>query len=110
MDQSVNITQQRFYSINLTNGLIEDWGKEFKGNLNSSTIDLNGGVLIVGQLEINIQIYSQLSSEDEIRVHNGFDGSYFLIRSSINSIVFSFWSFTKAEEIYLVKDLNEWKW
>jgi hypothetical protein len=57
-EETSNRTQQRIYSIDLTNGFIERWGKDFDGNIFSYTTKSDGGVYILGQLGI---IYSQVS-------------------------------------------------
>ncbi len=52
---------QQIYSIDLINGLIERWIDDFQGSVFDYTIKSDGGVYILGQLGINVQIYSQTS-------------------------------------------------
>lgn len=110
-DGSSDLTQQRVYSIDLTNGLVERWADDFQGNIMSYTIKSDGsGIYILGQLGINTRIYSQISPKDNSILHDGFNGSYMLISSSsANSLAFVFSSFSKAQEVYFIKDINQLK-
>jgi hypothetical protein len=103
------LTQQRLYSIDLTNNLIERWTSDFQGNIQDYTVKPDGGIYFLGQLGINIEIYSQISPKNNSVLHYGFNGSYYLITSSINSITFAFTSFSKAQEVYLIKNINQIK-
>ncbi len=85
-ERSTNFTQQRIYSIDLTNGLIERWVDDFQGSVLNYTTKSDGGVYILGQLGINVQIYSQTSSKNISILHDGLNGSY---SSSGNSIAFN---------------------
>ncbi|CAF4065817.1 unnamed protein product, partial [Adineta steineri] len=112
MNERANLTQQRLYSIDLTNGSIERWVADFQGNVISYTIKSDGGVYILGQLGITVQIYSQITPKNKSILHNGWNGSYPLISSSttlVNSIAFVFTSFSKAEEAYFITDINQLK-
>jgi dipeptidyl aminopeptidase/acylaminoacyl peptidase len=105
-----NLTQQRLYSIDLTNGLIERWVSNFQGSVLDYTTTSDGGVYILGQLGINVQIYSQTSPNNISTLHDGFNGSYLLISSSsVNSVAFIFSSFSKAEEAYFITDIKQLK-
>ncbi len=108
---STNFTQQRIYSIDLTNGLIERWVDDFQGSVLDYTTKSEGGVYILGQLGINVQIYSQTSSKNISILHDALNGSYLLISSSssVNSVAFSFSSFSKAEEGYFITDIKQLK-
>ncbi|CAF4304120.1 unnamed protein product, partial [Adineta steineri] len=112
MNERANLTQQRLYSIDLTNGSIKRWVADFQGNVISYTMKSDGGVYILGQLGITVQIYSQITPKNKSILHDGWNGSYPLISSSttaVNSIAFVFTSFTKAEEAYFITDINQLK-
>ena len=104
-----DLTQQRLYSIDLTNNLVQRWTADFPGNVFDYVIKSDGGVYIVGQLGINVQIYSQLAPNKPTVLHAGFPGTYLLISSSVNSIAFVFSSFSKAQEAYLIQNINQLK-
>jgi len=108
-DGSSEFLQQRLYSIDLTNYLIQQWVKDFQGSVQDYTIKSDGGVFILGQVGIEVKIYSQLSPNNELILYDAFNGSYLLISSSINSITFVFTSFLKAEEVYFIKNINQLK-
>ena len=110
-EETANLTQQQLYSIDLTRNFIERWMSDFPGNIVDYTIKLGGGVYVLGQLRSNVQIYSQISPENETVLHAGFNGSYQLIASSptVHFIAFVFTSFSKAEEIYLIRKISELK-
>ena len=106
--ETADFTQQRLYSIDLMNGLIERWFADFQGQIAGYTIKSDGGVYIRGQLGITIQIYSQISPKNNSILHDGFNGSYQFISSSlVNAIAFVFTSFSKAEEAYFITDINQ---
>ncbi len=107
--RSYNLTQQRLYSIDLTNNFIQRWASDFQGYVQDYTIRPDGSIYFLGLLGINIQIYSQISPENNSILHDGFDGCYQSISSSINSIAFSFSSFSKAQEVYFVQDIDQLK-
>lgn len=110
-DGSANLTEPRVYSIDLTNNLVERWASDFQGHFMSYTIKSNGGIYFLGQVGINVQIYSQTSPKDILVLHDGLHGSYQLISSSpsVNSVAFVFSSFSKAQEAYLITDINQLK-
>jgi dipeptidyl aminopeptidase/acylaminoacyl peptidase len=108
---SSNLTQQRLYSIDLTNDLIKHRANNFQGSVQDYTTESNGGVYFLGQLGINVQIYSQTSPNDISILHDGFNGSYLLISSSlsVNWVAFVFSSFSKVKEAYFITDINQLK-
>jgi dipeptidyl aminopeptidase/acylaminoacyl peptidase len=110
-DESSNLTQQRLYSIDLTNDLIERWIGDFQGSVLDYTTKSDGGVYILRQWGINVEIYSQISPNNISILHDGFNGSYLLISSSllVNLVAFVFSSFSKAEEVYFIRDINQLK-
>ena len=108
-EDQTNSTQQRLYSIDLTNGQIERWGTDFDGNIDGYTTKSEGGVYILGQLGTNTQIYSQQSPTDKTILHTGLDGVYQLISASENSVAFVFSSAERAEEAYCIDNIDQLK-
>ena len=104
-----NGTQQRLYSVDLTSGRIEQWGKDFDGNIDAYTTKSDGGVYILGQLGTNTQIYSQESSLAQPILHSGYDGVYQLISSAGSSIAFVFSSADQAQEAYFTDSIDQLK-
>ncbi len=87
--------------------LIQRWASDFQEYVQDYTTRPDGSIYFLGQLGINIQIYSQISPENNSILHDRFNGSYQSISSSINSIAFGFSSFTKAQEVYFVQDIDQ---
>jgi hypothetical protein len=105
---SPNITQQRLYSVDLTNGLVEHWGKDFQGNIASYTTKSLRDIHLREQLGINAQFYSQISSTAPSVLHVGFNGTYDSISSSAtNSVAFIFSSFAKVQEAFFISNIDE---
>ncbi|CAF2056797.1 unnamed protein product [Rotaria magnacalcarata] len=106
-----NATQNVLDSIDLTNGKTERWGKGFNGNIIGYTIRSKGGVYILGQLGVNVQIYVQQSSSKYLILQHGWEGTYQLISSATSphslSIAFIHSSFERALEVYFVKHTNQ---
>ena len=97
-------TQQRLYSVDLTNGQVERYAKDFDGNIVGYAVRSEGGVYILGQLGINVQIYIQESPSDCTILQSGWDGSYEKVSSSSSkersSTAFLHSSFERPEELY----------
>ena len=107
--RSFNLTQQRLYSIDLTNHLIERWTSDFQGHVQDYTTNFDGTISFLGQLGIEIEIYSQISPENNSILHRGFVGCYQSISSSINSIPLGFSSFSRAQQVYFVDQIDQLK-
>ncbi|CAF4184084.1 unnamed protein product, partial [Rotaria magnacalcarata] len=110
----ISIAQSRLYSIDLTNGQIEQWGKGFQGAVRDYTIRSEGGVFILGQLGTNVHVYIQQSVSKYVCLAPGWHGSYRSISSSkskqYSSVAFSFSSFERPEEAYFVKHIDGLPW
>ena len=105
-----NDTQPRLYSLDLINGQIEGLGKDFSGNIIGYIPKSDGGVYILGQLGTEVHIYTQKSSRDNLIHHEGWNGSYERIASSLHrprSIAFVYSSFEKPKEIYFIHDIDQ---
>ncbi|CAF2069654.1 unnamed protein product [Rotaria magnacalcarata] len=106
-----NGTQNALDSVDLTTGVTEHWGKGFNGNIMGYTIRSQGGVYILGQLGVNVQIYVQQSSSKFVMLQHGWEGTYQLISSATSphslSIAFAHSSFESALEVYFVEHINQ---
>ncbi|CAF1021341.1 unnamed protein product [Adineta steineri] len=106
-----NDKQNALDSIDLTNGKIEHWGKGFNGNIISYTIRSQGGVYILGQLGINVQLYVQQLSSKYVMLQHGWEGTYQLVSSASSphslSIAFGHSSFERPFEIYFIEHINQ---
>lgn len=105
-----NDTQRRLYSLDLTDGHTERFGKDFQGTIFSYTIKSDGGVYILGQLGTEIQIYMQQSSKDKLIHLKGWNGTYERIATSLSrprAIAFVYSSWEKAKEIYFISDIDQ---
>ncbi|CAF4736228.1 unnamed protein product, partial [Rotaria sp. Silwood1] len=109
-DKNVN-TQNRLYSINLINGKIERWGKDFGGSIRGYTIRSQGGVYMLGQLGINVEIYLQQSSSKYSILQRGWTGTYHQISSSLSTessaIALVYSSVERPEEVYFVNHIDQ---
>ncbi|UJR19862.1 hypothetical protein I4U23_022995 [Adineta vaga] len=103
-------TQLRLYSVDLTNGQINQWGKDFSGSIRGYTIRSDGGVYYLGQLGTNVHIYMQQSSLKDSTLLDGWNGTYHTISSSLQkrklSLAFSYSSFEQPEEVYFVNSIE----
>ncbi|CAF3653001.1 unnamed protein product [Rotaria socialis] len=106
--------QGRLYSIDLTNGHIEQWGKGFQGAVRDYTIRSEGGVFILGQLGTNVHVYTQQYVWEGVSLLSGWHGSYRSISSSkskqYSSVAVTYSSFEQPEEVYFTKDIDGLPW
>ncbi|CAF2073887.1 unnamed protein product [Rotaria magnacalcarata] len=106
------ITQERLYSLNLTNGQIQRFAKDFAGNIRESATRPDGGVYILGQVGTNVQIYTQQSSKKYTILHHGLDGICESISLSLSphknsTIAFVYSSYAQAKEVYVVDSIKQ---
>lgn len=100
--------QQRLYSLDLFNGNIERFGKEFHGSVTGYSIKPGGGLYILGQVATETQVFTQESTTEEMISHPGLNGTYEQISVSpkANSyIAFIHSSLDRAKEVYLVDNI-----
>ncbi|CAM4840878.1 unnamed protein product [Rotaria magnacalcarata] len=101
-------TQGRLYSISLVNGRIHRWADQFTGSVTGFALLDYGhrGVIILGQLNTEIQIYTQLSPTSPLIKRIGWNGTYEkLVTSStdnVSMIAFIHSSFDTPQEVYFV--------
>ncbi|CAF1216889.1 unnamed protein product [Rotaria sordida] len=105
------ITQERLYSLDLTNGQIQRLAKDFDGHIMEYTIRPYGGIYILGQVGTNVQIYTQQSSKKYTVFHRGWNGTYESISSSSvyenSSIAFVYSSYGQPKEVYVINNINQ---
>jgi dipeptidyl aminopeptidase/acylaminoacyl peptidase len=102
--------QQGLYSVDLVHGHVERWGNGFEGNVMSYAIRSQGGIYMLGQMGINVQIYVQETSSKPPILQPGWNGTYQSISASshrYSSIVFSHSCFERPEEIYVVPNIDQ---
>jgi dipeptidyl aminopeptidase/acylaminoacyl peptidase len=106
----VIVTQRRIFSLNLITRRVERLGSSFNGLITEYQTKPNGGVYIVGQLGLNIQIYTQESSTDDAIQRYGWNGSYETFTSSKKDrngpIAFVFSAFQRPKEVYLAENID----
>ncbi|CAF4835121.1 unnamed protein product [Rotaria sp. Silwood1] len=106
-------SQGRLYSLNMSNRRIERWANHFKGAVNDYALLQNGkgGVVLLGQLSTEVQIYMQKSVNAELIKQSGWNGSYqnIVTSSSDNSstIVFIHSSYEVPQEVYFIDNIDQ---
>ena len=105
-------SQGQLFSFNLSNHRIERWADEFKGEVNDYALLEGGreGVIILGQLGTEIQVYTQRSIDTPLMKHHGWNGSYQSItttRGNSSTIVFIHSSFQSPQEVYFADNINQ---
>ncbi|CAF2963396.1 unnamed protein product, partial [Rotaria sp. Silwood2] len=113
IEGSYKDSQGRLYSMNVINSRIERWADKFKGQIEGYALLQQGrdGVVILGQLGTEIQIYSQLSANAELIKRTGWNGSYESIvtgsEGNSSTIAFIHSSFDVPQEVYFINNINE---
>ena len=106
-------SQGQLFSLNITNHRIERWASEFKGEVTDYALLEGGreGVIILGQLGIEIQVYIQQSIDAPLMKHHGWNGSYQSIttssRGNSSTIVFIHSSFETPQEVYFAESIDQ---
>ncbi|CAF4377331.1 unnamed protein product [Rotaria magnacalcarata] len=106
----LNSIQQRLYSLDLTNGLVERLATDFDGNIAGYMTKPDGGVYILGQLGTETQIYTQQSPTHKLIYHQGWNGTYERISLSSQRngpIAFIYSSFERPKEVYLMDNIDQ---
>ena len=102
-------SQGRLYSLNLTDNHIDRWAKEFTGSVTDFVL-LNNGVAILGQMSIEVQVYTQQSPGSELIKRTSWPGTYekITVASGRNTslIAFIYSSFDVPQEIYVVDRID----
>jgi dipeptidyl aminopeptidase/acylaminoacyl peptidase len=106
-------SQGRLYSLNITSSRIERWASQFKGEVIYYDLLQDGreGVVILGQLSTEIQVYTQLSVNAELIKRTGWNGSYQNIGTvsggNSSTIVFIHSSYETPQEVYFIDNIDQ---
>jgi len=106
-------SQGRIYSLNITSRRIERWASQFTGDVTDYALLQDGqeGVVILGQLSTEIQVYTQKSLNAELIKRTGWNGSYqsIVTASGGNSstIVFIHSSYEVPQEVYFINNIDQ---
>ncbi|CAF2835974.1 unnamed protein product [Rotaria sp. Silwood2] len=107
----VQTTQRRLCSLDLINGQINRLAKNFDGVVTQYTVKSGGGVYIIGQLGLNVQIYTQESLTDYAIYRHGWNGTYERFASSSHRaggpVAFAFSSLERPKEVYLAESIDQ---
>ncbi|CAM4824497.1 unnamed protein product [Rotaria magnacalcarata] len=110
-DGKVQTTQRRLFSLDLTTGKIDRLGQNFDGVITQCTVKSGGGVHIIGQLGLNVQVYTQESIADDAIQQRGWNGTYERFSSLSHQpggpVAFVFSSFEKPKEVYLADSIDQ---
>lgn len=113
VEGSYHDTQGRLYSLNIHTLEIQQWAKDFQGNIKDYSVSIHGveGVILLGQIGTEVQIYSQKTSSSQLEHHQGWPGTYQMLRLDIQSvssmIVFIHSSFDTPQEVYVTTCLED---
>ncbi|CAF0825329.1 unnamed protein product [Adineta steineri] len=114
VDGEYEDSQGRLYHINITNYQIKRWANQFKGQVNDYILLEGGrqGVVILGQLSTETQLYKQQSFDSELIKQNGWNGTYenIVTASSGNNsstIVFIHSSYEQPQEVYFINNIDQ---
>jgi dipeptidyl aminopeptidase/acylaminoacyl peptidase len=106
-------SQGRLYSLNITTNRIERWANQFKGEVTDYALLQGGreGVVILGQLSTEIQVYTQLSVNANLIKSSGWNGSYQNIGTvsdgNSSTIVFIHSSYETPQEVYFTDNIDQ---
>jgi dipeptidyl aminopeptidase/acylaminoacyl peptidase len=107
-------SQGRLYNLNMTNNRIERWATQFNGQITEYDLLQGGreGVIMLGQLSTEIQVYTQLSASADLVRQTGWNGTYenLAIASAGNNsstIVFIHSSYEKPQEVYFINNVQQ---
>ncbi len=106
-------SQGRLYSLNINTNRIERWANQFKGAIYDYALLQGGreGVIILGQLSTEIQVYTQLSVNANLIKQSGWNGSYQNIGTvsggNSSTIVFIHSSYEAPQEVYFIDNIDQ---
>jgi dipeptidyl aminopeptidase/acylaminoacyl peptidase len=106
-------SQGRLYSLNITSFHIQRWADQFTGSVTDFALLEHGrqGVVILGQLSTEIQVYTQQPLNDPLIKRTGWNGTYekIVTMSSGNrsTIAFTHSSFDSPQEIYSIDTIDQ---
>ena len=106
-------SQGRLYDLDMSTRRIQRWANQFNGQVNEYGLleDGRGGVVILGQLSTEVQVYTQASATADLIKRDGWNGSYQNIATaslgSSTTIAFVHSSYEKAQEVYFAENINQ---
>ena len=106
-------SQGQLYSFNTTSHRIDRWARHFKGEITDYALLQDGkqGVVVLGQLGIEIQVYTQQSVNTDLIKQVGWNGSYQSITTSSHgnssTIIFIHSSFETPQEVYFAQSIDQ---
>lgn len=106
-------SQGRLYDMDVTTRQIQRWATNFNGQVAEYALleGGRGGVVILGQLSTEIQVYTQASPTADLIKQNGWNGSYQNIATASignsSTIAFVHSSYQKAQEVYFAENINQ---
>jgi dipeptidyl aminopeptidase/acylaminoacyl peptidase len=100
--------QPHLYSVDIEDGKIEQWAKDFIGPVERYAVAGNG-VLTSARLGTEVQMYSAAKPRDVLHRIGGWPGTYSTISAAAHSpkIAFVYTSLGKPEEIYLADSIDK---
>ena len=100
-------TQPRIYCAD-THGAIERWAAKFQGAPASYAPSPESGLMAVGRLGTEAQIYSQSTAAAEFMPQPGWPGTYERLSTAAHStrLAFVYSSLEKPAEVYLAENMN----
>ncbi|CAF4938537.1 unnamed protein product [Rotaria sp. Silwood1] len=113
IDGEYRDTQGRLYSFDLLTGNIHRWANQFKGSIRAYDLLENGrqGLIILGQLNTEIQVYAQQSISSPLAKKIGWNGTYESIITTYadnkSIIAFLHSSFDTPQEVYFVDNIDQ---
>ncbi|CAF5086988.1 unnamed protein product, partial [Rotaria sp. Silwood1] len=113
IDGEYRDTQGRLYSFDLLTGNIHRWANQFKGSIRAYDLLENGrqGLIILGQLNTEIQVYTQQSISSPLVKKIGWNGTYESIVTTYadnkSIIAFLHSSFDTPQEVYFVDNIDQ---
>ncbi|CAF4042669.1 unnamed protein product, partial [Rotaria sordida] len=113
IDGEYRDTQGRLYSFDLLSKTIHRWADQFAGSIRGYDLLENGrkGLIILGQLNTEIQIYTQQSISSPLAKKIGWNGTYeSIVTSCANNksiIAFLHSSFDAPQEVYFIDNIDQ---
>ena len=102
-------TQSRIYWVDVDSGQIQRWASDFAGAVLQYSVTGDGGVVSMGRLGTEVQIYSQSKPAASYAKHAGWAGTYELIEFAEHSprVAFAHSTLEKPTEVYLADSIDK---
>ncbi|CAF1329514.1 unnamed protein product [Rotaria sp. Silwood1] len=105
-------TQGRLYSLNVIDGGIYRWPNQFTGSITNYALLEHGqqGVIILGQLNTEVQVYTQQSPTSPLIKQTGWNGTYEKLVTTyvgnLSTIAFIHSSLDTPQEVYFINSID----